>query len=183
MTDEVKHDFFLAKKDFLTKQQCEEFVKFLDKQDSSVDFIKTIVDEVIAWNDATLKFNINPEQPTILNYTSYEAQVKSTATPDHAIHIGNVSHPTPAKWSVIVNLHDRDKVQGGELVFRKWAPTPYKDNFGIWKGDPKKPHVPQWINELGTIVIYPSMVEHGHLLVTSGTATRAKILVNGPQFV
>lgn len=182
MSEVVKHDFFFAVKDFLSKEECEQFRLFLDKKEATCNAIERIIEKVVDWNNQTLKFAINPTLPTILNYTAFEAQVKSSTAPDHAVHVGNIQHPNPSKWSVIVNLHDRDEVQGGELIFRKWAPTPYKDNYGNWRGDPNKPHVPQWINELGTIVIYPSMVENGYALVTSGTAHRAKILVNGPQF-
>jgi len=183
VSEVVKHDFFCAKKDFLSKEEVEQFKLFLDRKEVECGCINKIVQSMVDWNQQTLKFDISPMLPVILNYTAFEAQVKSTPAPDHAIHIGNIAHPNPAKWVAIVNLHDRDEVQGGELTFRKWAPTPYKDNFGNWRGDPNKPHVPQWANECGSIIIYPAMVENGYTLVTSGTAHRAKVLINGPQFV
>lgn len=182
MSEVVEHEYFYAAKDFLTPQECQDVVKFMNKEASTLDCLKRIVDVVEQWNNKTLRFNIDPTQPRVVNFTGEEAQVRSTTTPDHAIHIGNVANPTPIKWSVILNLHNRDDVQGGELMFRNWAQTPYKDNFGNWKGDPNKPHMPAWINEMGSIVIYPAMVEQGYQLVTSGTATRAKVFISGPQF-
>jgi hypothetical protein len=29
------------------------------------------------------------------------------------------------------------------------------DNFGKWKGNPNEVHQPQWLNEMGTIILFP----------------------------
>lgn len=180
--DEVSYNFFLAKKNFLTDEQCQLLREFLENPSSKCESVDLVVQEIVNWNSKTLNFDIDETKPIITNFTGYEATAKTSTVPDHAIHIGNIRNPSPMKWTAIVNLHNRDDVQGAELIFRTWATTPYKDNFGHWKGDPTKPHQPQWINEQGSIIIYPSMVENGFALVTSGTAYRAKISLTGPQF-
>ena len=104
-----------------------------------------------------------------------------TLVPDHTVHTGNVLKGPIHKISVIINVSSRDDVQGGELTFKHWAPPPRIDNFGsliVENAD----HQPNWTNEQGTIVMYPSMEQAGYQLVTSGPIKRIKIMFKGERF-
>lgn len=186
MSDVVTHEFYNAQKDFFTKEECERLIRAIEEPNTLTecdDLLARVAKAAEDWNNQSLKFNVDFTKPVFSDWSGVEASQRVVTVPDHAIHIGNIKNPMPYKWSVIVNVGDRDDIQGGELVFRTWPPAPYKDNFGEWKGDPNAPSQPEWINEQGTIVIFPSMAEHGNLLVTSGTAHRVKIRFAGPQFI
>lgn len=74
---------------------------------------------------------------------------------DHIWHEGN-KDKNGILYTVVINLNSNDEFQGGLLTFDEWEPTPHTDNFGTWKGDPTKPHQPQWLNEQDVLVCIPS---------------------------
>jgi hypothetical protein len=182
----LSSDLFHAQENFLSAEEVEALYEFVQNRDSTESKTTSILDKIVQFcqfhNETSLNLDVDWSKPLLKDYTGYESMVESMMTPDHAIHYGNIFNEDPPKWTVIVMASNRNQVQGGELVFRNWPATPYKDNFGAWIGDTTQPHQPQWINELGTIVIFPSMCDHGFSLVTSGEQKRVKIQFTGPQW-
>lgn len=183
------HLAVVAYSNFFDKEQVNYLYDFVQSRSSLAEapceaIVQRVIELVKSWNDdeSQLNFDVDWDKPIFKDYTGTESMVESMTTPDHAVHPGNIDDKAPLKWTAIVMVSDRNEVQGGEMIIRNWPPTPYKDNFGNWIGDTAKPHVPQWLNERGTVVIMPSMYEHGFALVTSGTQKRVKVQFAGPQW-
>lgn len=145
------------------------------------DVVKKVADLVTQYNNDVLKFNINLDQTSLVDFTANEGTVMQTLVPDHTVHTGNILKENIHKISVIINVSSRDDVQGGELTFKHWAPPPRIDNFGSLIVENAE-HQPNWTNEQGTVIMYPSMEQVGHQLVTSGPVKRIKIMFKGERF-
>ena len=59
-------------------------------------------------------------------------------------------------------------------MFRNWKEPQRIDNYGKRVGDENGQ--PQWINELGTAIFFPSIEGWGHKLVVSGRGM--KVIIN-----
>ena len=82
--------------------------------------------------------------------------------------------------ATIVNVSSRDDIQGGELMFRNWQQAKRYDNYGKAVGDDNGQ--PQWINELGTLIIFPSIEAWGYKLVVSGQGMRVILNFKGEGY-
>ena len=175
---------FRAHQEFLTPEEGQLLFDSVSKEtltDEAKDIVKKIADAVEQYNDDLLGFDINLTTPVIKPYVQSEGSSNITLVPDHAVHAGNIVEDPVYKISVIVNVSSRDEVQGGELVFKHWAPPARIDNFGavIAEGSNTQP---EWTNEQGTVVFHPSMEQVGYQLVTSGPIERVKLIFKGPKF-
>ena len=54
------------------------------------------------------------------------------------------------------------------------------DNYGKPIGDPDTCQ-PPWINELGTLIIFPSIAAWGYSLIVSGALRRVELNFRGPS--
>lgn len=176
---------FKAILNLLTPDEClhlHSCIRNEEMDQKGKDSLKKIVDAVSDYNDSVTKFQINTNLPQVNLYDAYEGESKITLVPDHAIHTKNILQDPIWKITAILNVSSRDDVQGGELTFKNWAPPARVDNFGavISEGADSQP---QWTNEQGALIIYPSLEQNGYQLVTSGPIRRLKIHFKGPKFV
>ena len=175
-TDRKIYGYFLAIQNFFETQQ--EIHDLWEKNREMVDYV---ANEVGYWNEETLNLNIDWNDYNFHSLEGEEADIKDNPKPVHSIHARNLGQ-TCAKWSAIVNCSGRDDIQGGELIFRDWKDPARRDNYGKAIGDDETCQ-PQWINELGTLIIFPSIGAHGHQLVVSGGFRRVQLDFKGPSYV
>ena len=171
------HGPFLAIRNFFENQQE---IKLLRRGDANM--IKIIQNEVLAWNEESLNFrmsateNLEPDKRMI---EFSESSMMDNLTPEHYIHtmnLGKVSN----KWTTITNVSSRDDIQGGELIFKRWSEPKRHGNYGEVVGDDNCQ--PQWINELGTLIIFPSIEAWGYKLVVSGQGMRTIVNFKGEGY-
>lgn len=174
-TARCTHGPFLAIQNFFETQQ--EIKELWSKNREMVDYI---TNEVGYWNEETCNFNIDWTDYNFINQDAIEADIKDNPKPLHTIHTKNLG-ASCYKWSAIVNCSSRDDVQGGELIFRDWQPPFRRDNFGKPIGNEEECQ-PPWINELGTLIVFPSIAAWGYHLVVSGGFRRVNINFRGPSF-
>ena len=144
------------------------------------EVFEAIQNEVGYWNEETLNLDIDLNKHSFLQIRGAEADIKDNPKPVHSIHAGNLGQDC-YKWSAIVNCSSRDDIQGGELIFRDWQPPTRRDNYGNFVGD-EDTCQPPWINEIGTLIIFPSLSAWGYHLVVSGGFKRVKIDFKGPAY-
>lgn len=72
----------------------------------------------------------------------------------HTWHDGN-KDKSGVLYTILVNCNTITECQGGLIEIKGYPQTPHHDNFGKWKGNPNEVHQPQWLNELGTIILFP----------------------------
>ena len=158
---------FLAIRNYLETQ---DEIKALRRGDMNI--IKIIENEVVSWNEETLNLNLSTSENNVPEKRMIEfkeTNLQDNLRPEHFIHSMNLNK-VANKWTAIVNVSSRDDIQGGELMFRNWKPAKRFDNYGKAVGDDSGQ--PQWINELGTLIIFPSIEAWGYKLVVSGGAKR-----------
>ena len=144
------------------------------------DMFSAVQNEVGYWNEETLNLNINLNEYDFHAWQCGEADIKDNPKPVHSIHAGNLGKSC-RKWTAIVNCSSRDDIQGGELILRDWESPARRDNYGKAIGDENKCQ-PVWINEIGTLIIFPSISAWGYNLVVSGGFNRVKIDFKGPAY-
>ena len=175
--ERVSHGPFLAIKNFFENQNE---IKKLRRGDKNI--IRIIQNEVMAWNDETLNFrmaqseNIEPDKRMI---EMKEMSIQDNIVAEHVIHTMNLSKVAP-KWTAIVNVSGRDDIQGGELIFRNWRQAKRYDNYGKAIGGDNCQ--PQWLNELGTLIIFPAIEAWGYRLVVSGNGMKTIINFKGEGY-
>tara|TARA_B100000131_G_C18029791_1_gene577968 strand:- start:579 stop:1175 length:597 start_codon:yes stop_codon:yes gene_type:complete len=158
--------------------ETQEEIKALKQKDKQV--IQTITNEVGYWNEETINLNMDWSWFDFYAIEAREADSKDNPKPDHSIHTMNLNKDC-RKWSAIVNCSSRDDIQGGELIFKDWK-RPFKyDNYGKVIGNPDECQ-PQWINELGTLILFPSIAAWGYHLVVSGGFQKVHLCYNGKSF-
>ena len=160
-TERATRGPIIAIKSFFETQQ-----EIQDLRKGERALYQVVKNEMIAWNEETLNLNILPNEPLgkrMLNIN--EADILDNLKQEHHIHTMNLNKICP-KWTAIVNVSGRDDIQGGELMFRNWKEPQRIDNYGKRVGDENGQ--PQWINELGTAIFFPSIEGWGHKLVVSG---------------
>ena len=79
---------------------------------------------------------------------------------NHVWHDGN-KDKNGVLYTLLVNCNTNNDYQGGLITIKGYPQTPHKDNFGNWKGNPTEVHQPQWLNEMGTIIMFPGTQEWG----------------------
>ena len=173
-TDRKEHGNFLAIQNFFER---DEDIKGLWERD--VDYIKPIANEISMWNEEKTNFDINWNDYSFHAEEANEADSRDNPKPVHNIHTQNI-HKECYKWSAIVNCSSRDDVQGGELIFPDWKPPMRRDNYGKPIGDSNSQ--PTWINEMGTLIILPSIAAAGYQLVVSGGFRRVHLHFRGPSY-
>lgn len=171
-TERVNFNSFLAIKDFLPQQYLNNF-DIKSRESHLLEIMQQVEDEVKLWNEETHNFNMLWDQKHHSVKTFVEADIGDNLRANHNIHANNLGK-TCFKWSTILNLSSRDDIQGGELLFKHWDPPVRRDNNGRVVGD-EKTSQPQWINEQGTLIIFPSIAEHGYRMVVSGSCDRLYI--------
>jgi len=174
-TERKQFGYFIAIQNFFETQQ--EIKELWTKNREMVDYI---ANEVGYWNEETLNVNIDWNDYHFHSLEGFEADIKDNPKPAHSIHPRNLGQ-TCAKWTAIVNCSGRDDIQGGEIIFRDWQPPVRRDNYGKPVGD-EETCQPPWINELGTLIIFPSIAAHGHQLVVSGGFRRVQLDFKGPSY-
>ena len=172
-TERVSYNSFIAIKDFVNAEYLNQLT-YDQKQSHLIELISQVTDEVKDWNEATHNFNMLWEEENHSVRTHIEADIKDNLVPVHSIHGGNLGKNC-FKWSAILTLTSRDFIQGGEIMFKHWNQPVRIDNYGKHIGDPKT-SMPQWINEQGTLIIYPSIAESGYKMIVSGEVK--KLYVN-----
>ena len=168
---------FLAIRNYFETQ---EEIKALRRGDMNI--IKIIENEVVSWNEETLNLTLSTSENNIPEKRMIEfkeASIQDNLRPEHFIHSMNLNK-VANKWTAIVNVSSRDDIQGGELVFRNWKPAKRFDNYGKAVGDDSGQ--PQWINELGTLIIFPSIEACGYKLVVSGQGMRFIVNFKGEGY-
>lgn len=141
---------------------------------------KIIRNELVAWNEETLNLNLLSNEPAdkrLLSIT--ETDIRDSLGAEHYLHTMNLNKLC-AKWTAIVNVSSRDDIQGGELLFRNWDTSRRVDNYGKVVGDDNCQ--PQWINELGTLILIPSLEPWGYNLVVSGNGMKVIINFKGDSY-
>tara|TARA_B100001778_G_scaffold330233_1_gene332384 strand:+ start:774 stop:1412 length:639 start_codon:yes stop_codon:yes gene_type:complete len=174
-TERSTHGPFLAIQNFFETQQ-----EISDLYNKKLDMVDVVANEVGFWNEETCNFNMDWNDYQFRANEAKEADIKDNPKPLHTIHTNNLN-ASCFKWSAIVNCSSRDDIQGGELIFRDWQPPFRRDNYGKPIGDEKSCQ-PPWINELGTLIIFPSIAAWGYHLVVSGGFKRVNINFRGPSF-
>ena len=174
-TQRKSYHSFLAIQNFFETQQ-----EIHDLWRKNRDMVDYIANEVGYWNEETLNFNIDWNDYTFHSLEGQEADIKDNPKPIHSIHARNLGQSF-SKWTAIVNCSSRDDIQGGELIFRDWSDPVRRDNYGKPLGNDEESQ-PQWINELGTLIIFPSIASCGHQLVVSGGFRRVQLDFKGPSF-
>ena len=169
------HGPFIAIQNFFENQQ-----EIRELYNKNLDMVDVIANEVGYWNEETCNFNMDWTDYSFVAQEAVEADIKDNPKPLHTIHTKNLN-ASCYKWSAIVNCSSRDDIQGGELIFRDWQRPFRRDNYGKPVGDPDKCQ-PAWINELGTLIIFPSIAAWGYNLVVSGGFRRVNINFKGPSF-
>ena len=151
------------------------------------DDAKKVIDKVnhlvFEFNRLHLKFNLHQnKRPEIWAFDGEEGTNQKTKQADHSIHPGNIDRENVTKVTAILNVSSRDDVQGSELLFKNW-PLPVRvDNFGDLQTDGTGETQPTWINEQGTLIVFPSLEPYGFQHTTSGPAKRLKFLYKGERF-
>ena len=175
-TDRKKNGPFLAIQNFFETQE-----EIIELRAKNLEMVDLIASEVGYWNEETLNLNMDWPDYSFHLEEGQEADIKDNPKPVHSIHTANLGKIC-YKWSAIVNCSGRDDVQGGELIFRDWQPPARRDNYGKPIGD-EKTCQPPWINELGTLIIFPSIAAWGHNLIVSGGLKRVNLHFRGPSYV
>ena len=168
---------FLAIRNYLETQ---DEIKALRRGDMNI--IKIIEHEVVSWNEETLNLNLSTSENNVPEKRMIEfkeTNLQDNLRPEHFIHSMNLNK-VANKWTAIVNVSSRDDIQGGELMFRNWKPAKRFDNYGKAVGDDNGQ--PQWINELGTLIIFPSIEAWGYKLVVSGQGMRFIVNFKGEGY-
>ena len=148
-----------------------------------MNLVKIIENEVVSWNEETLNLSLSARENEIPDKRMIEfkeSSIQDNLKPEHFIHSMNLNK-VANKWTAIVNVSSRDDIQGGELIFRDWSDPVRRDNYGKPLGNDEESQ-PQWINELGTLIIFPSIASCGHQLVVSGGFRRVQLDFKGPSF-
>lgn len=171
-TERVNFNSFLAIKDFLPIQYLDN-LNLMERESHRNEVISQITDEVKLWNEETHNFNMLWDEFNYSVKTFEEADIGDNLRPNHSIHAMNLSKNC-FKWSSIVNLSSRNDIQGGELLFKHWDTPVRRDNNGKVVGDEKTAQ-PSWINEQGTLIIFPAIAQHGYRMVVSGECKRLYI--------
>jgi len=174
-TERVNFNSFLAIKDFIPPQYFDNID--LQRESHRKQLLTQIKDEVELWNEETHNFNMLWDEQHYRIKNLVEADIGDNLRPDHSIHAMNLNKNCN-KWTAILNLSNRDYIQGGELLFKHWDSPVRRDNNGRVIGD-EKTSQPQWINEQGTLIIFPSIAEHGFRMVVSGTGARLYVNFEG----
>lgn len=174
-SERINFNSFLAIKDFIPPQYFDKID--IDRESHRVELMQQIKDEVELWNEETHNFNMLWDQNHHRIKIFEEADIGDNLRPNHSIHAMNL-HKTCSKWSAILNLTSRNDIQGGELLFKHWDTPVRRDNNGRVVGD-EKTSQPTWINEQGTLIIFPSIAEHGFRMVVSGGGKKLYVNFEG----
>jgi len=175
--DRVTHGPFLAIRNFFENQ---DEIKKLRRGDKHI--VRIVQNEVMAWNEESLNFKMSKSENIETDKRMIELSemsIRDSLLPEHVIHTMNLSKVAP-KWTAIVNVSGRDDIQGGELIFRNWKETKRYDNYGRAIGDDNGQ--PQWLNELGTLIIFPAIEPWGYRLVVSGRGMKTIINFKGEGY-
>tara|TARA_B100000459_G_C8577783_1_gene201776 strand:- start:63 stop:536 length:474 start_codon:yes stop_codon:yes gene_type:complete len=138
-----------------------------------------IIAEVVKYNSQVLKLNIdpNPDDKIIELKEGSGRHVHSR----HQVHKGNLFKDGKViKIVALYNVNGPDDFQGGSIEFDGWRRFRI-DNYGEPRGDADS-HVPDWINEEGTLIIYPAVVKCEADIVVSGTVRRHEYLFMGDNY-
>ena len=173
-TDRKSFGPFLAIQNFFETQQ-----EIKELANENLEMVQMISNEIGYWNEETTNFTMDWNDYSFVKRVLQEADIRDNPKPLHSIHTQNLNQ-TCYKWSAIVNCSSRDDVQGGELIFRDWNPPYRRDNYGKPIGDPDTCQ-PPWINELGTLIIFPSIAAWGYSLIVSGALRRVELNFRGPS--
>lgn len=168
---------FLAIRNYFETQ---DEIKSLRRGD--MNLVKIIENEVVSWNEETLNLSLSARENEIPDKRMIEfkeSSIQDNLKPEHFIHSMNLNK-VANKWTAIVNVSSRDDIQGGELIFRNWQQAKRFDNYGKAVGDDNGQ--PQWINELGTLIIFPSIEAWGYKLVVSGQGMRFIVNFKGEGY-
>tara|TARA_B100001109_G_scaffold190666_1_gene157270 strand:- start:194 stop:808 length:615 start_codon:yes stop_codon:yes gene_type:complete len=173
-TDRKSFGPFLAIQNFFETQQ-----EIKELANENLEMVQMISNEIGYWNEETTNFIMDWNDYSFVKRVLQEADIRDNPKPLHSIHTQNLNQIC-YKWSAIVNCSSRDDVQGGELIFRDWNPPYRRDNYGKPIGDPDTCQ-PPWINELGTLIIFPSIAAWGYSLIVSGALRRVELNFRGPS--
>ena len=179
------HGLFRCHYDVLTEEECQILHKEVRSEEigeASLPLLKRIVDLGKAYNDDLLNFNVDLSMPEARTFDGWEGESKVSLVPDHGIHTGNITKDNVVKFVAVINISNRDDVQGGELIFKNWAPSTRVDNFGAVISS-EAGNQPNWTNEQGTVIFFPAVEQMGFNLITSGPYKRLKVLFKGPAYV
>ncbi len=159
-----------AIKDFATVDEITEI------KNNNAETLSLITQQVQEWNNSNWEFDCDWDNPTIAIKKEGELD-KRQLRADYSIHWGNMDK-TAAKWTALLVCSNRDDVQGGEIGFAVWPDPARYDNYGnLIK--PAGNVQPQWINEQGTLIIFPSILEWGHRAVISGELVLCRMMFSG----
>tara|TARA_B100001113_G_C21109530_1_gene622537 strand:+ start:1349 stop:1828 length:480 start_codon:yes stop_codon:yes gene_type:complete len=141
-----------------------------------------IHDKIIQFNSQVTKFNIDNDYKT----TDW-SQDEMTSTPSGFKFMGHT--PTTnnlLKEGKVIKLYaiymdnSPDEYQGGYLHTQNWKE--YRiDNYGKAVGD-KENHIPQWINEQGSLLIVPGWETIYLAQMISGTKKCTGYLIYGDNY-
>ena len=138
-----------------------------------------IIAEVIKYNSEVLKLDIDPNP--IVDPIDLPEGSSKFKYPQHRIHKGNLyKQGKIVKLIALYNINSPDEFQGGNIEFENWKRFRV-DNYGNPQGDIDS-HVPDWINEKGTLIIYPSLIECEADIVVSGTVKRMQYKFMGDNY-
>jgi len=145
------------------------------------DLKEKVHKEIIKFNSQHLHLNLNNqishktitiEEPDHLDKKAF-----------HHIHIDNLfKEAQVAKIIAIFITSSRDYVQGGELKFGNWEDPVAVNNYGQPLTKDINNAAPVYLNEQGSLIIFPAVEKFGTNPVVSGKLIFERFVVVGDNY-
>lgn len=140
-------------------------IKFLQKTDKTFEWL---YDELwklaLVANDAWFNFHIS--NVNYIQLAEYSSEYQGEYKRHHDVFWMNNDPKYHRKLSCVVQLTDPNTYSGGDLEFYNVSESPDKDE----------------IRTQGTVIFFPSFIEHAALPVTEGTRHSLAIWFDGPKW-
>lgn len=150
-------------------------------QPDDPDLKEKVHKEIIKFNSQHLHLDLNNEiSHKTITIEEPDGLDKQAV---HHVHIDNLFHYRPvAKVVAIFITSNRDYVQGGEIRFKNWEAPVAVNNYGQPLNKNKDNAAPVYINEQGSLILFPAVESFGFLPVVSGKLIVERFIVVGDNY-
>jgi len=150
-------------------------------QPDDPDLKEKVHKEIIKFNSQHLHLDLNNQisHKTITVEEPDHLDMKAV----HHVHIDNLFKETQvAKIVAIFITSSRDYIQGGELKFGKWEAPAAVNNYGQSLVHDNNNTAPVYLNEQGSLIIFPAVEKFGTQSIVSGKLVFERFIVMGDNY-